>query len=167
MGKSLNAFPHQRKAQDLGILEINFFRVMFLLFCAPNNYSEIYFSKVSILPSFEISMTGLKTVRRLQPPVPVLLPLCRQAYLSFALVHNLYLLVQLLLQDCLDTITQWFSTRVPQVQSRGSARSYTNCIKQLNYCIGVPRATRFLHWGFAPAKRLKTTATAHRKTLQR
>ena len=69
-------------------------------------FSEIYFSKVSILPSFEISITGLKTVRRLQPPVPVLLPPCRQTYLSFALVHNLYLLVQILLQDCLDTIAQ-------------------------------------------------------------
>ena len=114
-------------------------------------FSKIYFSKVSILPSFEISITGLKTVWRLQPPVPVLLPLCRQTYLSVALVHNLYLLVQLLLQDCLDTIAQWFSTRVPRnpraplVPSRGSARSYTNCIIQLNYCIGVSRAHGILH----------------------
>ena len=128
---------------------------------------------MSILPSFEISITGLKTVKRLQSPVPVLLPLCRQTYLSFALVHNLYLLVQLLLQDCLDTISQWFSTRVsrnpraPLVQSRGSDRSYTNCIKQLNYCIGVSRATAILHWGSSLAKKLKTTAIAHQKTLQR
>ena len=69
-------------------------------------FSEIYFSKVSILSSFEISITRLKTVWRLQPPVLVLLPLCRQTYLSFALVHNLYLLMQVLWQDCLDTIAQ-------------------------------------------------------------
>ena len=31
------------------------------------------------------------------------------------------------------------------------------CIRQLNYCTGVPRATRIFSWGFAPAKRLKTT----------
>ena len=117
MGKGMNAFLSQRKAEDLYFLKTNFFRMMFLLFFAPNKdedlfFSEIYFSKVNILPSFEIFIMGLKTVRRLQPPVPVLLPLCRQAYLSFALVHNLYLLVQLLLQDCLDTIAQWFLTRV-------------------------------------------------------
>ena len=132
-----------------------------------NFFSEIYFSKVIILPSFETSTTGLKTVRRLQTPVLALFPQCRQTYLPFALVHNLYLLVQLLLQDCLDTIAQWFSTRVPPVQSRGSVRSYINCIKQLNYCIGVPRANGIFHWDSAPAKRLKTTATAHQKTLQR
>ena len=132
-------------------------------------FSEIHFSKVSILPSFEISITGLKTVRRLQPPVPVLLPLCRQTYLSFALVHKLCLLVQLLLQDCLDTIAKWFLTRIPRnpraplVQSRGFLRSYTNCIKQLNYCIGVSRATGILHCGSSPAKKLKTTAIAHQK----
>ena len=97
---------------------------MFLQYFAPNKdedlfFSEIYFLKVSILPSFEISIMGLKTVWRLQPPVPVLLPLCRQTYLSFALVHNLYQLVQLLLQDCLDTIAQWFSTRI--LQNPGAA----------------------------------------------
>ena len=111
MGRGLKAFLSQRKAQDLCFLEINFFRVTFLLFFAPNKsedlfFSEIYFSKVSILPSFEISMSGLKTVWRLQPLVPILLPLCWQIYLSFALVHNLYLLVQLLLHNCLDTIAQ-------------------------------------------------------------
>ena len=69
---------------------------------------------------------------------------------------------------------QWFSTRVlrnprvPPVQSRGSAKSYTNlilliklnavfCIKQMNYCTGVPRATGMFSWGSAPAKRLKIT----------
>ena len=72
------------------------------------------------------------------------------------------------------SLTQWSSTgvprnpRVPPVQSRGSARSYTNlilliklnavfCIKQPNYCTGVPRATRMFSWDSAPAKRLKTT----------
>ena len=109
MDKGLNAFLSQRKAEDLCFLETSFFRMMLLLFFAPRKdkylfFSEMYFSKVSILPSFEISITGLKAVRRLQPPVPVLLPPCRKTYLSFALVHNLYLLVQLLLQDCLDTI---------------------------------------------------------------
>ena len=69
-------------------------------------FLEIDFSEVSILPSFEISITGLKTVWRLQPPVPVLLPLCQQTYLSFALVGNFYLLVKLLLQDCFDALAQ-------------------------------------------------------------
>ena len=54
------------------------------------------------------------------------------------------------------------------VFNRGSARSDTNlilliklnavfCIRQLNYCTGVPRATGMLSWGSASAKRLKTT----------
>ena len=75
------------------------------------------------------------------------------------------------------TLDQWFSTRVPRssrvppIQSRGSARSYTNfhfilliklnavfCIRQLNYCTGVPRAAEMFPWGSAPAKRLITIA---------
>ena len=82
-------------------LEINIFRVTLFYFLlqikVKTFFSEIYFSKVSILPSFEIFITGLKTVWRLQSPVPVLLPRCWQIYLSFALVGNFYLLVQLLL----------------------------------------------------------------------
>ena len=75
----------------------------------------------------------------------------------------------------LNAVNQWFSTgvprnpRVPPVQSMGSARSYSNlillfklnaffCIKQTNYCKWVPRATGMFSWGFAPAKRLETTA---------
>ena len=71
-------------------------------------------------------------------------------------------------------LRQWFSTgvprnpRVPPVQSRGSARSDTNlilliklnavfCIRQLNYCTRVPRATGMFSWSCASAKRLKTT----------
>ena len=65
-------------------------------------------------------------------------------------------------------IDEWFSTRVPPVQLRGSARCYTNfpfilliklnavfCIRQLNYCTGVPRAAGMFSWGYAPAIRLK------------
>ena len=69
---------------------------------------------------------------------------------------------------------QWFSTRVPPVQSRSSARSYTNfiliiklntvfCVRQLNYCPGVSRVTGMFPWGSAPAKRLKTTGLMHYK----
>ena len=69
-------------------------------------FSEIYFSKGSILPSFEISLTALKTIWRLRPPISIVLPLCRQVYLSFALVRNFCLLVQLLLQDYFNAIAQ-------------------------------------------------------------
>ena len=48
----------------------------------------------------------MKTIWMLQPSVRVLLPLCRQAHLFFALVLNFYLLVQLMLQDCFDAIAQ-------------------------------------------------------------
>ena len=37
---------------------------------------------------------------------PRTLPLCQQTYLSYAPLRNFYLLVQLLLQDCFDTIPQ-------------------------------------------------------------
>ena len=65
-------------------------------------------------------------------------------------------------------VNQWFSTRIPPVQSRGSARCYMNfhfillielnavfCVRQLNYCTGVPRVTGMFSWGSALAKRLK------------
>ena len=31
------------------------------------------------------------------------------------------------------------------------------CVRQLNYCSGVPRANGMFSWGSTPAKRLKTT----------
>ena len=63
----------------------------------------------------------------------------------------------------------------PPVQSRGSARNYTNshlilliklkavffCKRQLNYCTRIPRATGMFPWDSSPAKRLKTTALKH------
>ena len=73
----------------------NFFRTLYFLFqiMVKTFFLETYFSKVSVLPGFKISITRVKTVSRLQSPVPVLLPLCQQIYLSFALVGNFYLLV--------------------------------------------------------------------------
>ena len=75
----------------------------------------------------------------------------------------------LILMISVECVDQWLSTRVPPVQSRDSARSYTNfcfillirlnavfCIRQLNYCTGVPRATGMFPWGSVPAKRLET-----------
>ena len=70
------------------------------------------------------------------------------------------------------------STRVSPVQSRGSARSYTNfyfilLIKlnavfrtgQLNYCTGVSRATEMLPWDSTSAKRLKTTGLSYKASF--
>ena len=61
-----------------------------------------------------------------------------------------FFLISMISVECEN---QWFSTRVPPEQSRGSARSYTNfhfillikpkavfCIRQLNYCSGAPQA---------------------------
>ena len=51
-------------------LEINIFKVAFFDFLpqikVKTFFSEIYFSKLSILPSFENAITGLKTVWTLQ-----------------------------------------------------------------------------------------------------
>ena len=50
------------------LLEIDIFRVAFfyqLQIKVKSFFSEIYSSKANILPSFEISITGLKTVCKL------------------------------------------------------------------------------------------------------
>ena len=77
MSRELKAFLSQVKIEDLYFFGDQYFQNGVFLFSAPNKgkdfVSEKYFSKVSILPSFEISITGLKTVRMLQPPVPLLL----------------------------------------------------------------------------------------------
>ena len=66
-------------------------------------FTEIYFSKVSILPSFEIS---IKQCGGFSDQSLYFYPYVDKTYLSYALVHNFHLLVQLLLQDCFDAIAQ-------------------------------------------------------------
>ena len=110
MSRELKTFLPQRKVEDLRFFGNQYFWSGVFLCSAPKIgeglFFEIYFSKVSVLPSFKISITGLKTIWRLQPPVSVLLPLCRQLCSSFELVGNLYLTVQLLLRECFNAIAQ-------------------------------------------------------------
>ena len=104
MGRELKAFLSQRKVENLCSFAEQYFQSSVFLFSAANKGEDLFFGKTlfksEYLPSFEIFITELKTIGRLQPPVTVLLPLHRLAYFSFALVFNFYLLVQLLLQDC-------------------------------------------------------------------
>ena len=81
MERELTAFLYQKNVEELCFFGHQYFQNGVFLFSAPNKgedfFSEINFLKVSILPSFEISIAGLKTVCGLQPPVAVLLSLCR------------------------------------------------------------------------------------------
>ena len=69
IGRELKAFLSQRKVEDLCFFGDQYFQSGVFRFSAPNKgedfFLEIYFSKLSILPGFEISITGLKTVWRL------------------------------------------------------------------------------------------------------
>ena len=105
MDRGLKAFLFQRKVEDLCFFGDQYFQSGVFLFSALNKGEGLFFENIlfksEYLPSFEISITGLKTIWRLTSMVsnkqlPVLLPICRQAYLSFALELNFYLLVQLL-----------------------------------------------------------------------
>ena len=60
------------------LLEINIFKVAFfylLQIKVKTFFSEVYFSKVSILPSFEISIAGLETVGGFSHQLPYFYPL--------------------------------------------------------------------------------------------
>ena len=110
MGRGPKAFLSQRKPEELCLFGNQYFQSVVFLFSAPNKGQDLYLENIlfksEYLLSFKISITGLKTIWRLQPPVPVLLLLCRQTYFSFAVVLNFYLFVQLLLQDWFDAIAQ-------------------------------------------------------------
>ena len=92
MGRGLKAFLSQRKFEYLCFFGDQYFQSSVFLFSTSNKEIDLFFENIlfksEYLPSFEISVTGLKTILRLQPPVPVLLLLCQQAYLSFALVST-------------------------------------------------------------------------------
>ena len=81
MGRGLKAFLSQRKVEELFFFGDQCFQSGVFLFSAPNKGGGLFFGnmlfKSEYLPSFEKSITGLKTLWRLQPPVPVLLILRR------------------------------------------------------------------------------------------
>ena len=63
-----------------------YFQSSVFLFSTSNKEIDLFFGNILFksehLPSFEISVTGLKTILRLQPPVPVLL----LQYISYVLL---------------------------------------------------------------------------------
>ena len=109
MNRRVTSFRSQRKAEDLCLFWSSISQSGVFL-PAPNRGEGLFFEDVrfkSILPSFGIFITGRKREasaisRRTLP----LWGLCQQTYLFYAVVHNFYLLVQLLLQICFDAIAQ-------------------------------------------------------------
>ena len=84
-----NFFYHGQRAESIFVymkgcvfLKINISKVVFFYFMLHIKVKTFFFGNIffkSVLPSFKIFITGLKTIWRLVL-VPVLLPLCRQTY---------------------------------------------------------------------------------------